>query len=115
MLGSRFALSFSSWFLVPGEGMKGFEILNRASACLVRAKNPKFPYKVHILASSHVVAPWKWPKYYPIEWIQRINEHYCHYSIETRDKKGVFISQHDLHPCVYHHPSRDLAVIHLDN
>lgn len=115
MLPSRFALSFSSWFMIPGEGMKGFEILNRASACLVKARNPKFPYKVHVIASSHVVAPWKWPKYYPLEWIQSINEHFCHYSVETRDRKGIFVSQHDLHPCVYHHPSRDLAVLHLDN
>jgi hypothetical protein len=33
-----FCLSFSSWFCVPDQGMKDFEILCRASAFLIKAK-----------------------------------------------------------------------------
>jgi len=34
----RVALSFSSWFCIPDQGMNDFEILSRASAFIVKAR-----------------------------------------------------------------------------
>jgi hypothetical protein len=40
----RFSLSFTSWFCVPDQGMKDFEVLCRASAFLLPAsKNVSIP------------------------------------------------------------------------
>lgn len=126
--GRRLSLSFSSWFCVPEQGMKDFEILNRASAFLVRSRAPPptattgartwapSPYpKVHVLTASHVVAPWKWPKYYPDDWLQFVNEKHTTYTAESRHDDGIFATQCELRPVSYHHGTRDLAVLHLDN
>lgn len=129
----RSALSFSSWFCLPEQGMKDFEILNRASAFLVRASGSgnrarskvtgrefvdraPFPApKVHLVTSSHVVAPWRWPKYYADEWLQQVNERHTMYTAEMRHADGVFATQSELKPISYHHPTRDLAALHFEN
>lgn len=105
--------------------MRDFEILNRASAFLVRSNlkhsenaSNKIPFpfpKVHLLTASHVVAPWKWPKYYPEEWLQHVCEKHTTYTAEVRHSDGVFATQSDLKPVSYHHPTRDLAVLHFEN
>lgn len=112
----KLALSLSSWFCVPEQGMKDFEILCRASAFLVKSKPAaNFASKYHVLSVSHAVAPWRWPKYYPDEWIQCVNEKHTHYTVELRHNNGQFMTQSDLLPISYHHATRDLAVLHLDN
>jgi hypothetical protein len=68
-----------------------------------------------VVTSSHVVAPWKWPKYYPDEWLKFVNENYTHYSVELRHPDGMFETQNELAPISYHHPSKDIAVLHLMN
>ena len=121
--------------------MEGFEILSRASAFLVRAdtkfmnKNRRSAFPIahsstyaaraadksglsffpshHIVTSSHVVSPWKWPRYYPEEWLQFVTEEHTHYTLEIRDDTGVFISQVECNPVTYHHANKDLAVLHL--
>ena len=107
--------------------MKDFEILNRASGFLVRSlggggvagvSNGFAPHpapKVHLLTASHVVAPWRWPKYYPEEWLQHVNEKHTAYTAEKRHDDGVFATQCDLKPISYHHDTRDLAVLHFEN
>jgi hypothetical protein len=64
---------------------------------------------------SHLVAPWKWPKLYPDPWLQTIDERHTHYTMEVRYDDGVFINQMDLLPRAFHHPSRDLAILHLES
>lgn len=109
------ALSISSWFCVPEHGMNDLEILCRASAFLVKAINPSFKHKFHVLTVSHAVAPWKWPKYYPEEWLQQVNEKHTHYTIEMRHDQGEFCSQTELIPQAFHHNSRDFTVMHIEN
>ncbi len=70
--------------------------------------------KFHVLSASHVVAPWRWPKYYPDEWVQYVNETHTHYTIELRYPDGTFITQSELLPSSYHHRSRDIAVLHIE-
>eukprot|EP00605_Chrysophyceae_sp_TOSAG23-4_P002161 GSChrysophyteH1.ASY1.ANO1.2389.1 assembled CDS len=107
----KLALSVSSWFCIPEQGMTEFEVLSRASAFLIQSFVPKY----HVVTASHVVAPWLWPKYYPDEWLQHVNESHTHYTVELRDEDGVFVTQSECFPVSYHHQSRDLAVLHLED
>jgi hypothetical protein len=112
----RIAYSISSWFCVPEEKMVDFEILNRASAFLVNSKCKDFASKnkYHIVTCSHVVAPWRWPKYYPQDWLKAVNDSHTLYTVEVRDERnGIFTTQHELGCEVYHHPTKDLAVLHF--
>ena len=75
----------------------------------------KFVPKYHLVTASHVVAPWMWPKYYPDEWLQYVNQSHTHYTVELRNEEGVFVTQSECHPVSYHHRTRDLAVLHLED
>lgn len=121
--------------------MESFEILSRASAFLVQSdvesmkKNGRGSFPVanastyaaraaeknglsflpthHVVTSSHVVSPWRWPRYYPEEWLQFVTEEHTHYTLEIRDDSGVFVTQVECNPVTYHHANKDLAILHL--
>lgn len=44
-----------------------------------------------------------------------MNENHVIYTMEPRYESGVFVSQRHLKPHAYLHPTRDLAVTHLDD
>jgi hypothetical protein len=50
---------------------------------------------------------------YTEDYLQHVNEKHTHYTIEMRHENGVFAHQADLITKVYHHPVRDLAVMHI--
>jgi hypothetical protein len=110
----RITVSISTWFCIPEQGMKDMEILCRSSAFAVKSRSKDFPHKMHFITSSHNIAPWKYPKKHPEEWLQYINERHTYYTIETRNPDGSFMTQSEMLPCSYHHNSRDLAVLHLE-
>ena len=111
----RAAWSMTSWFCIPEEGMKDLEVLCRASAFLVKAKNPQFGRKYHVVTVSHCIAPWRFPNYYPEPWVQVVNEKHTHFTFEVRSNDGVFITQVECIPRSYHHKTKDLAVLHMVN
>ena len=94
---------------------------------------PAFRPRVHVVASSHVVSPWLWPKYYGQDWLRAVNHEHVRYSLEVwgggdAAAAGRGIAAHDgklagdyrplakfaLNPYPIHHPKgMDLAVIHL--
>eukprot|EP01041_Mallomonas_annulata_P000350 gene350-628_t len=111
----RFVLSISSWFCLPEQGMKDFEILCRGSAFLIPSKSLTFPNRMHVVTASHVVAPWRWPKYFNAEWLQAVNEKNMHYTVELRHDDGSLLVQQELLPQSYHHISRDLAILHIEH
>lgn len=94
--------------------MKDFEILCRGSAFITPVRKENFPNKYHVVTSSHVVAPWRWPTYYNAEWLKYVNETHTHYTLEVRHDDGSFIYQQDLVPRVFHHENKDLAILHID-
>lgn len=51
--------------------MRHYEMLCRGTAFCV--KQPNDP-KLYFFTCSHVAAPWKWPKLYPLPWLQHVNE-----------------------------------------
>jgi hypothetical protein len=65
------------------------------------------------VTTAHNVAPWLFPKYYSEPFIAEMNETHTHYTIELRSSTGEIFTQYDLQPVIYHHPDRDLAVLHL--
>ena len=126
-LKKKVSLSLSSWFCIPEQGMKDFEILCRASAFLIKSKNyqptnqeekkqpQSFRSKYHVISASHVVAPWRYPKYFPDDWLQFVNEKHTHYTLELRHDDGVFITQTELIPTSIHHASRDLVALRVED
>ena len=94
--------------------MKDLEILCRASAFVVGSSSGSYQNQLHVVTASHNVAPWKFPKIYPDEWLQFINEKNTHYTIEVRHPDGIFMTQTELLPVSFHHSSGDLAVMHLE-
>lgn len=94
-----------------------------------------FRPKVHVVASSHVISPWMWPKYYNQEWLRTITQEHVRYSLEVwgvdstpdnqEEEKSIAhdgklrgnhcpLAKFALNPYPIHHPKEmDLAVIHL--
>ena len=68
-----------------------------------------------MLTSSHVVAPWRWPKYYPEEWLRSVNEKHTYYTVEIRHPDGMFLTTIELAPVSYHHAKRDVAILKFEN
>jgi len=100
-----------------------------------------FRPSVHVVASSHVISPWLWPKYYGQDWLRVVTQEHVRYSLEVWgnktsageearaiDNDGKDTIGHDgklkgmyaplakfaLNPYPIHHPSEmDIAIIHL--
>jgi hypothetical protein len=75
---------------------------------------------VHVVCSSHVVAPFLWKDYYPQDWLNHVRPEHCAYAVEVYDAtdgndspaKPLAKIALDSHP--FHHPEgRDLALLHL--
>jgi len=108
----RLCLSLTTWFSVPDKGMKSLEILNRGSAFIVPNPNRKsIKNQLAIVSCSHVIAPWKWPAYYPNEWLKHVNESHVNYSLEIRNQDGMLDYQIDLSNKVFHHKYLDVSVL----
>ena len=71
---------------------------------------------VHVVCSSHVVAPYLWKDYYPQEWLSQVRREHCTYSLEVYDPEKPQEPQAklELKSDPYHHPEgRDLALLHF--
>ena len=77
-------------------------------------QNKDFSHRYHLLTVSHAAAPWRWPKLFGESWLQFVNEKHCHYTTELRFSDGNLVTQMDLSRHLYLHPTRDLAVLHLE-
>lgn len=109
------AVSISTWFSIPEQGMLDKEILCRASAFLVHSKNKTYPTKFHVVTASHVIAPWRFPKYYPDDWLKFVNQNHTYYTLEVRDENGLICGTTELLPTSFHHHTRDVAILHIDD
>lgn len=78
-----------------------------------------FRPSVHCVAASHVLAPWKWNNYYPQDWLRKVKQEHCAYSLEVFDsgadrRNENALAKFALNPFPIHHPNgMDLAIIHL--
>ena len=104
------ALSLTSWFRVPSQ-MERSELLSRASCFFVPSSADG---ALHVVGSSHVVAPWRWRGYYPQEWVAALDASHVTLSAELRDEeRGHVLASFDVEPEVVHHASRDACVMRL--
>jgi hypothetical protein len=110
---NRLCTNFTTWFILPEQGMKDLEILNRGSAFLVSARSKSFHHKYHLITASHVAAPYKWRNLYADEFLNFISSKSTHHTTELRHTDGFLLAQLECETTSYHHPSRDLAVLHI--
>jgi len=74
---------------------------------------------VHCVCSSHVLSPYLWKQYYPQDWLNKVRQEHCVYSLEVFDNdqetmKIVSLGKFALNPYPIHHPEgKDIALIHL--
>jgi hypothetical protein len=72
---------------------------------------------VHVVASSHVLSPFLWRDYYPQDWLSRVRQEHCRYSLEVFDPErpdDEALAKLAVNPEPYHHPEgRDIALIHF--
>jgi hypothetical protein len=76
----RASLAVSTWFRLP-EYMSRLEILSRGSAFRLATGG--------VVASAHVLAPWRFPNYFPEEWVKSVRPEHTRYFLERRSAAGV--------------------------
>jgi hypothetical protein len=72
--------------------------------------------KVHIITSSHVIAPYLWKDYYPHEWLNVVDETHCKYTVEVYDpdQPEKVLAKVPINSDPFNHPEgRDIALIHF--
>jgi len=108
----------SSWFRLPEQGMDDYELLSRASGFLI-ARQDSEDEGVHIVTSAHVVHPFAFPNYYPLDehaWLKFVTDRHVLTKFEIREREGgEVIFSMDLHEKVFRHESRDICVLHPEN
>jgi len=113
----RPALSLTTYFYAPELEMRGLEVLARGSAVMLPHTDRKHlsdRYRVHVLASSHVVSPWRYRNYYPMEWLDVVGPNNTICVAEFREQDGgSSITQLMLSRRTFHHPELDLAVLEV--
>mmetsp|Transcript_24772 Transcript_24772/g.41903 ORF Transcript_24772/g.41903 Transcript_24772/m.41903 type:complete len:331 (-) Transcript_24772:234-1226(-) len=112
-LEKRNVLALTTWFCSPDLGMQDYEVLIRSSAFIVKSNLSHGP-GYHVVTSSHNLAPWRFPKYYPEPFLEYVNEGHIHYTLEVRNSEGESVTSIDIIPNSFHHPSRDIGIAHFD-
>ena len=97
----RASLAVSTWFRLP-EYMERLEILSRGSAFRLASGG--------VVASAHVLAPWRFPNYFPEEWVKSVGPEHTRYFLERRSAAGVVEACTEASSPVCH-ADRDAAVL----
>ena len=97
----RASLAVSTWFRLP-EYMERLEILSRGSAFRLATGG--------VVASAHVLAPWRFPNYFPEEWVKSVGPEHTRYFLERRSAAGVVEACTEASSPVCH-AERDAAVL----
>lgn len=74
--------------------------------------------RVHIVCSSHVVAPYLWKDYYPQDWLSVVRQEHCKFSVGVYDteRQSEALATLEVDSQPFHHPEgRDLALLHFRN
>ncbi|CAM9189846.1 unnamed protein product [Choristocarpus tenellus] len=106
----KFSASLGVFFKIPDQGMKDYNILARATTTPVLEGNGKNS-RLRFLAPAHTVSPWKFPHFYPADWLSYVNETHVKYFMELRESTGgAVLTSYELAKPVLH-PTRDLAAL----
>ena len=77
MASRRAAVAVSAWFRLPAH-MEKHEVLSRGSGFFVAGAQPI------IIASAHVLQPWRFPQYFGEEWISHATRRRARFSRRRR-------------------------------
>ena len=72
--------------------------------------------RVHIVCSSHVLAPYQWKEYYPQDWLSVVRQEHCKYSLGVydTDHQTEALATIEVNSQPFHHPEgRDIALLHF--
>mmetsp|Transcript_30734 Transcript_30734/g.98860 ORF Transcript_30734/g.98860 Transcript_30734/m.98860 type:complete len:288 (+) Transcript_30734:207-1070(+) len=112
----------SSWFRIPEKGMQEFEFLSRASGFIVKTGNWEGGQKskgvLRIIASAHVILPFQFPNYYPVEqyeWLHSIGRENIQARLEIRKPNGEIKFSTVLANSYKTHHIRDLAALRAED
>jgi len=76
----------------------------------------EFRPTVHVVASSHVLAPYLWSDYYPHDWLTVLKQEHCRFQLDVLDGPGNSLARFALQGHPYHHPEgRDVALVHFQD
>lgn len=121
----RMTASITSWFQLPEQGMLRYEMLSRGTAFYVHppagkgesagpVAAPDSP--LYFFTCSHVAAPWRWPKLYPLPWLEHVREEHTRCVLHvTEGRTGRVVERFLLQPTVVHHDSLDVCVLQLQD
>lgn len=103
--------SFASYFMLPEQGMARPELLSR-TGCTVLSGRQR-PGSLVLATSSHVAAPFRWPRYYAgVDWLPFVRPESVSYLLELRDARGKVLEAVPLDPAsLCHHRERDICVV----
>lgn len=121
----RMSVSITSWFQLPDQGMMRYEMLSRGTAFCVHPPAGKggstSPVEaanvpLYFFTCSHVTAPWRWPKLYPLPWLEYVKDEHTLCTLHVTDgRRGPVVKRFLLQPTVVHHDSLDVCVLRLQN
>ena len=103
--------SLSTWFQLPEQGMQQHEILARCSAFPLLSPAGRLCF----VTSAHSCCPWRYREYFPDAWLEFVRPHHCRYTLEIRAPDGRALCEHRLAAAPLRHPTRDVAVLHLED
>lgn len=92
----------------------GCLVITFVSTAFIVKSNLKEGPGYHVLTTSHNLAPWRFPKYYPDKFLEYVNESHIHYTLEVRNSQGESVSSIDILPNSFHHLHRDIGIVHFD-
>lgn len=110
-------MALNSYFMLPDQGMKEYEILSRSSLFLVRASK-KYPKKFHIVSTAHVTHPFLFPNLYPAEyrWLKFVTENDTINKLQIRQEDtGQILEEFMLERELFRQEGKDLVILHLED
>ncbi|CAM9718654.1 unnamed protein product [Chrysoparadoxa australica] len=110
------AATITVLFHIPEQGMKQPELLTRGTTFCTPHPNTG---KLAFFTPAHVAAPWKFPRYYPQDWLKFVEPQHCIYTLNARNLK-MYSSDgtndgHYFFGRVELHPTRDVAAFYLED
>ncbi len=107
------ALSITSWFNSPLISMgPRHEILSRASCFVIKGARSRF-----LVASQHVVSPFRYPAYYSEEthgFVNVLEHDNIRLTVELRNEHGTILRRVPLTQPAIEHPSRDVVLVPIE-
>ncbi len=109
----RSVVSIASYFRVPEQGMKEYELLSRGTACCLHRSPSNASGRLVLVTCSHVLAPYKWRQHFKEPWLAYLDDKHVECRVQVW-KNGAFGAEVPLRGVPTTHPTLDLCVLPVD-